>query len=257
MEQLQARRRNPIPDSSVPSIRSALDLWLVPNLGNKPLTEVNNSALRELVAKMITKLAPKTNTTYVNMAKEVVESLLDEDGEPVHKRKWNNDFIDLPIVNKREQIRPKFMKETVTAIVGASQTEWERMLYTLLPGSGLRIAEALALDISNHISSDCTILHVRQQVKGSTLASVLKTEAAYRDVDLCPELAALLKRYIGERTGLLFPSKTGVSPMTYSNVRRRSLIPKLMKLNLIYEVGSHALLPPLPIVGSEEEPVSG
>jgi integrase len=66
----------------------------------------------------------------------------------------------------------------------------------------------------------------------------LKTEAAYRDVDLCPELAALLKRYIGERTGLLFPSKTGVSPMTYSNVRRRSLIPKLMKLNLYTRWGA-------------------
>jgi integrase len=232
LENLQKRKRNPIPESSVPTIRSALDCWLLPHLGTKPLDEVNNAALRELVTKMTDHLSPKTINTYINMAKEVVESLLDQDGEAVHKRKWNNDFIDLPIVNKREQLRPKFLKENVTAIIAASKTPWERMLYTLLPGGGFRVAEALALDITQHISKDRSVIQVRQQVKGSRIVSLLKTDAAYRDVDLCPELAQLLEQYIGNRTGLLFPSKTGKSPMTYSNVRGRSLKPKLEKLKL-------------------------
>ena len=46
-------------------------------------------------------------------------------------------------------------------------------------------------------------------------------------------ITSLLFEYIGDRSsGLLFPSQTGVTPMSYSNVRRRSLHPKLVKLNL-------------------------
>lgn len=69
-------------------------------------------------------------------------------------------------------------------------------------------------------------------MKGNKVVDYLKTDAAYRDVDLCPEAAELLKNYIGTRSGLLFPSKTGKTPMSYSNVRRRSLHPKLVQLGL-------------------------
>ena len=97
----------------------------------------------------------------------------------------------------------------------------------------MRIAEALALDIEKHLSADRTVVHVRGQVKGSKIVEYLKTDASYRDIDLCPEVAALLAEYIGDRTsGLLFPSETGITPRAYSNVRARSLHPKLVKLNL-------------------------
>jgi len=77
------------------------------------------------------------------------------------------------------------------------------------------------------------VIYVRQQVKGCRIVEYLKTGAAYRDIDLCPELATLLRNYIGRNTsGLLFPSRTEVTPMSYANVRNRSLHPKLVKLNL-------------------------
>jgi hypothetical protein len=101
---LRTRNRRPIPDSSVPSIRGALRKWLVPVLGALPLSEVDHAALRLLVQKMSDrKLAPKTIGTYVHFAKQIVESLADDDGQPIIARKWDNDRIDLPIVNKREQ----------------------------------------------------------------------------------------------------------------------------------------------------------
>jgi integrase len=230
LHNLRTRNRKPIPDTSVPSIRSALDCWLLPNVGDMPLSEVNNTALRGLVKKMVNNLSSKTINTYINMAKEIVESLLDEDGEPVHARKWNNDLIDLPIVNKREQRRPKLTKEAVTAVIASCETGWERMLYILCPATGMRIAEALALEINHQVSGDCTVVCVRQQVKGNKIVRYLKTDAAYRDIDLCPEAAKFLKNYIGNCSGLLFPSKTGKTPMSYSNVRRRSLHPKLVTL---------------------------
>jgi hypothetical protein len=55
------------------------------------------------------------------------------------------------------------------------------------------------------ISPDCTMIIVRQQVKGSKTVRYLKTDAAYRVVDLCPEDAELLRKFIGDRRGLLFP----------------------------------------------------
>jgi integrase len=113
---------------------------------------------------------------------------------------------------------------------------WESE-YILCPATGMRIAAALALNIDEHISPDCAVIQVRQQVKGNKIARCLKTDAAYRDIDLCPEVAELLKTYIGNRSGLLFLSKTGKTPMSYSNVRRRSLHPKLVRLGL-YTTGA-------------------
>jgi len=242
LKQLQARNRRPIPETSVPSIRAALDNWLLPNLGDMPLAEVGNAALHGLVQKMIGKLAPKSINTYVNMAKGIVESLLDADGEPVHKRTWNNNLIDLPLINKREQHRPTLEAAEISALIASCNAEWERVLYILCAATGLRIAEALGLHIGNHIAADGSLVRVRSQVKGNKVVEYLKTGAAWRDIDLCPEMAGLLLKYIGDRKGLLFPSKTGKTPMTYSNVRRRSLHPKLLKLGLYTDgAGAHVL----------------
>jgi integrase len=139
-----------------------------------PLSEVGNKALRRLVGKMKGHLSPKTMDTYANMAKEIVESLVDEEGEPIYARKWNNEVIDLPVVKKREQRRPKLAKEGVTAVIADCRTAWERMLYILCPAGGMRIAEVLALDIDNHISSDCRVIKVRGQVKGNTIVFLLE-----------------------------------------------------------------------------------
>jgi len=78
LDWLQTRNNGPIPESSVPSIRSALDKWLIPDLGNLPLSEVGNGALKNLVSGMKGKLSPKSQHTYVGHAKEIRESLVDD-----------------------------------------------------------------------------------------------------------------------------------------------------------------------------------
>jgi len=169
------------------------------------------------------------------MAKSIVQSLTNEGGEPRYAHKWNNDVIDLPIVRKREQKRPTLASEAVTAIIGASTTDWERMLYVLCPATEMRVAEALALNIDQHILADCTIIRVEQQVKGNRAVRYLKTTAAYREIDLCPEVSTLLREYIAERHGWLFPSSNGRTPKMYTTVRRLSFHPKLAKFGLYTE----------------------
>ena len=43
---------------------------------------------------------------YVQVVKLVVASAVNEEGEQVYPRKWNHDFIQLPVVRKDKQHRP-------------------------------------------------------------------------------------------------------------------------------------------------------
>jgi integrase len=58
----------------------------------------------------------------------------------------------------------------------------------------------------------------------------LKTDNAYRDVDLHASVVRMLKEFIGSRTsGLLLSSKKG-KPLSNSNILRRHLHPALRKV---------------------------
>lgn len=85
---------------------------------------------------------------------------------------------------------------------------------TVLTGEmhGLEIGDLL---------DDFTTIRVVQQAKGAQLTSELKTLNSARLVDLCAEVAVLLKNYLGGRTaGLVFPNRLG-NPMNPSNIRYR------------------------------------
>jgi integrase len=112
-----------------------------------------------------------------------------------------------------------------------------RVLYALLAGSGLRIGEALGLEVEN-TSKDFRTLHIRQSV-WEGVKQKPKTASAIRDVDLCPALAAMLKTFIADRkTGLVFRNALG-KPLAQSNVLRRSLHPVLERLE-VPKAGFHS-----------------
>jgi hypothetical protein len=123
---------------------------------------------------------------------------------------------------------------------------WESE-HILRPATGMRIAEALALNIDEHISPDCAVIQVRQQVKGNKIARCLKTDAAYRDIDLCPEVAELLKTYIGNRSGLLFPSKTGKIPDGLLKRAQTPTSPEVGALGPLHDGCGNALFSPPPV----------
>jgi hypothetical protein len=51
-------------------------------------------------------LSAKTIINYTGLVKLVVGSAKSEEGEPLFPRKWDSEFIDLPIV--RNQCQPMF-----------------------------------------------------------------------------------------------------------------------------------------------------
>ena len=105
------------------------------------------------------------------------------------------------------------------------------MLFALLAGCGpMRAGQALGLEIGKHISPDFRTLYIRQKAKSGEIQQYLKTKNGEREVDLCVDLAEMLKAYVGNRTsGLLFHTASG-RQVSQRNILRDSLHPSLKGL---------------------------
>ena len=119
--------------------------------------------------------------------------------------------IGLPKVCQREQHRPTLEREEVEIDLSKVKRPIYRTVAALAAGTGIRISELLALEVGKHISSDGSALSIRQQRgKWGGMESTPKTEAGLRDIDLCPQLAKMLRSYIGGRnSGFLFETENG------------------------------------------------
>ncbi len=234
IEYMQTRKRRPIKPKTASEWQAIIDNWLNPNIGEMPLSEVDNLALKQPVSKMAhVGLSAKTINNYIQPVKMIVASVVDEKGNQVYPRTWNHDYIDLPEV--KNQHRPVFASEETTAVV-ANATCHYQMLYALLAGTGLRIGKLLGLPLE-HISEDRMTIRIRQSVWDRKVQEV-KTRSGVRLVDLHSSLAAMLDAFIGDRkTGFLFCTKSGL-PMSDDNVYRR-LNPLLKRLR-IPKMGFHA-----------------
>jgi integrase len=165
-----------------------------------------------------------------------VASALNEDGEQLYPRQWNHEFMDLPIVT--DQHRPTFTSEVVAAIVQMAKGRY-RMLYALCAASGMRIGEALGLEIDKHILDAGQTIHLRQKAWNCQLHDFLKTGNARREIDLHSSIASTLVQFIGARqSGLLFCTQSG-RPLSASNILSDSLHPILRKLGQP-RAGAHA-----------------
>ena len=163
---------------------------MYPFLGDLLLAYVNNRAMKEFV-EHISKLSPATIRDYTNIVKGVVSSAINELGDELFPRKWNEEFIDAPLVKHQNQ--PSTNREGVEAILREATGQY-RVLYALLAGCGpLRAGEALGLEIGKHISEDCRTLYIRQKAKRGLIQPYLKTQKGERDIDLCGSLAETLR----------------------------------------------------------------
>jgi integrase len=235
LKHAEQRHRRPVKPKTIQTWRYAADKWLLPDLGDLPLAQVNNATVKPLVGKMLAAgCSAQTIHAYVGLVKLIVASKVDVNGEQMFPRQWNHDFLDIPVIGDQHQ--PVFDAATVKGIV-AEATGQERMLYALLAGTGLRIGEALGLEV-RHLSKNCRTIRVEQSVWEGTVQTP-KTKNAYRQVDLCPALADLLKLHVGDRRdGFVFANGAG-NPLLPANLLHRSLHPILDKLDAPH-AGFHA-----------------
>ena len=143
---------------------------------------------------------------------------MNAEGEPLYPRKWNDEFIGVPIVEKDKQHRQTVIAEEVTNIIARSKGRYRR-LFSLLAGSGVRIGESLALKPED-FSSDCRVIHITHAIwKGRDQSP--KTPAAVRDIDIPEQLAALVREYLATIPAghYLFATASG-KPMSQRNTLR-------------------------------------
>jgi integrase len=228
IEDATRRKRKPVKPATTSTWNYALDKWILPSLGDLPLAKVDNHTVKPLVTKMhAAGLGPKSIENYVGLIKLVVKSARNN-GQELFPRKWSNEEMDVPEI--KNQCRPYFTAEMVSAIISHAD-ERERVLYILLAGTGLRIGEALGLEVDKHISTDFRTLDIQQSVWRAAVQTP-KTLSAVRKVHLCPALAEVLKTFAPDRKdGFLFRNGAG-KPLSQRSVLGRSLHRILEKLQV-------------------------
>jgi integrase len=207
MESLSTRRRRPLKPATIYGWQHCLDRWILPNLGNKLVSEVGNGALRQFVEILTAaRLAPKTIVNVVTVVKFIVASAVDEEGDQIHPRVWNYEFMQLPLVVKEKQSRPTITEAEISAMLTTLKGR-DAVLVALVAGTGLRIGEALAIR-TDDFDPLCRLLQVRRSV-WRRREQAPKTLNAIRPVDIPESLAQVLCRYIKGRRGHLFTTRAG------------------------------------------------
>jgi len=203
------------------------------------LAAFDNAEVRDLIAAMEeekrkngqARFTAKTIVNYYFVVVAVFATAKDRTGKQMFPRTWDLDFIALPAINKREQNAPTLEANQIEDILSGSRGRY-RVLYALLAGSGMRTSEALGLELGKHLASDYSVIYVRRQCskKGHRIETCPKTDCGIRDIDLDPELSALLKDYVANRMSrFLVETPTGL-PMAPRNILRDSLHPLLKNM---------------------------
>lgn len=162
-------------------------------------------------------LAAKTIVSYSLVVKLVVASAVNSEGDQIYPRKWNHDFVGMPIVQKEKQPRPTVTQAEVEQVLTKSLPRYAPF-FALLAGSGLPIGEALALKRTD-LSPDCRLLHVTHSIWNGQEQEP-KTPAAVRVIDIPEALAALLREYVADKSGYLFSTRKRNRPLAQRNVLR-------------------------------------
>jgi integrase len=193
---------------------------------------VDNLTVKPLVDKMFAaKLSARTINKYIEFVQQIVASLKAANGEPVYKRVWDAETMDLPVAKQADQNRPSLKADPISKLNQDSSGQ-EQALYVLLAATGMRISEALALETKHFINNGRTII-VEQQVEKDAPRIVrhLKTDAATREVDLHSHIAKYLRKYMTGKTGLLFHT-ANKTPYLNGNLESRWLTPRLEQMGL-------------------------
>ena len=217
---LQTRKRRPAKPATIKTFANYVRAHIVPRFGNREVGEVGVAVMREFISKLDdASLSAKTVNEIVSCTKAIIASVVDTEGEPLFPRRWNNERLDLPVVNVSEQRAPLVSKQQIESAI-ATSAEPYKYLYACLAASGLRIGEALAIklvdDGGTFLDVAAGTIRVRRSVyDGQEQAP--KTPAAVRVVEIHKALAAMLAQFAGNREGFLFGNG---APLNESTARK-------------------------------------
>jgi len=196
-----SRKRGPLRPSSARRYRAVIDnLNLL--IGKLPLQNVGNKVVSEVVTKLSEQgYSPASIALNIVIIKKIRKSAVNDEGEQLFPITWNTQMIDAPEVTSQKQ--PTIDAVGVQDAISKADATG-KALYALLAGSGLRIAEALAIKVGPDdgistmlVPAESKII-IRQQL-GRTGFGPTKTKAGQREVDLAPELIDYVLKNVWNR----------------------------------------------------------
>ncbi len=226
LHQRMTRKRKPVKPATVRGWESYLNNHLNPLIGDMVLPYVNNGTLKLLGEKLSEAgLSPTTIRDAAKVMRWVKASAVNENGDQLYPTTWNYEFADIPIVEN--QRTPMFTGEEITKIIAKAEKQ-ERVIFVLFAASGLRAGELFGLEVKHFNGHTITVAQSVWEGRVQTP----KTVNSFRQVDLHPSVAAMLRDFIGDRKeGFLFRTRTG-TPFLQSNFLRSSLYPILEELGI-------------------------
>jgi len=187
----------------------AIRLHLLPFIGDRPLASIRPGDMQALVKTLSATLAPGTVGQVYKVAGQLFAAAVDDrilSASPCHR-------VKLPRDDRPEVIVPTVAQ--ISAVAAAVPARY-RALVVLLAGSGLRIGEALGLEVSDVDFLRRTVKVERQRLQSGQIGPP-KTAKSARTVPLgqvvIDELAAHLAAYPSDDA--LFTLAAG-EPLRYS-----------------------------------------
>lgn len=225
IEGLRTRKRKPVAPTTIDRYTSYWRKWIQPTLGTRKLSGIENKAMREFVALLsAADLKATTILAITNVLKGIVSSAVDKNGNELYPQKWNAEFVDMPVVEKRSLKAPSITSVALETALGRTQTD-RSALYAFIAGTGLRISETLGIRVGKDggkgsfwLPSDSKVV-IRDQYHARYGHVRTKTAAGCREVDLAPELNTFLQKYAPSK-GYLFG---GEEPLALSTIERKAV----------------------------------
>ncbi len=203
-------------DSSIAAYRSVLRSHVYPAIGGKPIAAIRREDIKALIAGMRRK---NLTASRIGCAYLVINAVL---GEAVRDKKLAESpstGIALPgVVTQKDFILPTHVQ--MQALAAGLPADWAATVW-LMHGCGLRIGEALAVNLRCRINTGKT-LRVQEQVDPGAQLRPLKFRkpGQFRDIPLPQYVSEAIDKHVAEHDttsdGYLFQGRK------YKLVIRRS-----------------------------------
>jgi len=217
--------------STQSSIRSQFRRWLLPQMGNCALKDVDGQKLQAFVS------ACQCNSKTIRNLVATLRMMWNT------ARVWGyvaHDPFDGLILPKRGLVRTFTLSlDEIKAVIGSASQPY-KTFYCILAETGIRGGEICGLRVAD-LDLENAVIHVNQSVWRGEIQTV-KSRKGNRRFPVSEELVGHLRAYLRSwrpnSLGLLFATCNG-TPWDHSLVRKRKFHPLLKKLG-IHQCGFHA-----------------
>jgi integrase len=235
LTKLQKRQElGKIKPASLATFTSRVRLHAIPALGTLEVQDMRNGRVKEFAELMALKFSPKSVRENVALVKAVLQSHVNEDGEPIlDLSKWNNRFVFENVKDVRNQRRPTINREALNEILANRTLKIPiRVFIALAAATGMRRGELLAAryagdDQSTTWDKEASAIFVRKSIWGGKEQEP-KSKAGIREINVSSSVNKMLSEYVelekkqpGE---YLFCTKGG-KPFTPTTVNDRIVKP--------------------------------